>query len=97
MAKGDKIGVCPLCGGDVLENTKAFGCSNWKDTDGGCKFTLWRNVAKKDVPVEQLEKLLVEGQETDLIEGFTSKAGKPFAAKLVYKDGRVEFSFPPRD
>ena len=24
MAKGDKIGVCPLCGGDVIENSERF-------------------------------------------------------------------------
>lgn len=95
MANGDKIGVCPLCQGDVLENTKAYGCSNWKDADGGCKFTLWKNIAKKDIPVEQVKKLL-SGEETDVIEGFTSKAGKPFSAKLVYKEGKVEFVFPPR-
>ncbi|MEE1228981.1 MAG: DNA topoisomerase [Lachnospiraceae bacterium] len=34
------IGKCPECGGDVYENERAFGCSNWKK---GCKFTLWKN------------------------------------------------------
>ncbi|MGI6688585.1 MAG: DNA topoisomerase III [Christensenellales bacterium] len=31
---------CPLCGQPVQENSKAFGCSNWK---AGCRFTLWKN------------------------------------------------------
>ena len=31
---------CPLCGKPVQENTKAFGCSNWK---AGCRFTLWKD------------------------------------------------------
>ncbi|MDR3051536.1 MAG: DNA topoisomerase III [Oscillospiraceae bacterium] len=32
---------CPLCGqGKVTENSKAFGCSRWKQ---GCAFTLWKN------------------------------------------------------
>jgi DNA topoisomerase-3 len=32
--------VCPLCGKAVTENSKAFGCSAWKE---GCRFTLWKN------------------------------------------------------
>ena len=31
---------CPLCGGQVQENSKAFGCGNWKT---GCQFTIWKN------------------------------------------------------
>ncbi len=40
--KSAAIGAaCPLCGeGEVLENSKAFFCSRWKD---GCKLTVWKN------------------------------------------------------
>ena len=32
---------CPLCGrGKITENSKAFGCSRWRE---GCSFTLWKN------------------------------------------------------
>ena len=31
---------CPLCGGDILETQKAFGCSKWQT---GCPFTLWKD------------------------------------------------------
>ena len=34
------LGACPLCGGNVLENSKAFYCSNWKGR--GCKHTVWK-------------------------------------------------------
>lgn len=34
------LGVCPNCGGHILENSKGFYCSNWKQ---GCKFTIWKN------------------------------------------------------
>ncbi len=37
---------CPLCGeGRVTENSKAFGCSRWKQ---GCKFTLWKNAVQRE-------------------------------------------------
>ncbi|MBQ9263986.1 MAG: DNA topoisomerase III [Clostridia bacterium] len=32
--------ACPLCGKPVSENSKAFGCSDWRN---GCHFTLWKN------------------------------------------------------
>ena len=35
------LGKCPLCGGDVVETPKAYGCSNWKSN--GCKFAIWKN------------------------------------------------------
>ena len=35
---------CPLCGSPVQENSKAFGCANWKS---GCRFTLWKNALKR--------------------------------------------------
>ena len=32
--------VCPLCGKPVQENSRAFGCSGWRE---GCPFTLWKD------------------------------------------------------
>jgi DNA topoisomerase-3 len=34
------LGVCPACKGHILENSKGYFCSNWKQ---GCKFTIWKN------------------------------------------------------
>lgn len=36
--------ACPLCGQPVVENAKAFGCSDWKK---GCAFTLWKDGFKR--------------------------------------------------
>ncbi len=40
----EKFGLCPICNNDILENSKAFYCSNWKK---GCKFTIWKNTLEK--------------------------------------------------
>ena len=35
------LGKCPNCdSGEILENSKSFYCTNWKQ---GCKFSLWKN------------------------------------------------------
>lgn len=41
-ASAKSLGIpCPVCGkGQVVENTKAFGCSRWRE---GCRFVLWKN------------------------------------------------------
>lgn len=39
-AKSAILGVCPNCKGHILENSKGYFCSNWKQ---GCKFTIWKN------------------------------------------------------
>lgn len=58
----EALGKCPLCkNGDILENSKAFYCSNWK---AGCKFTSWKNALASygiEVNKELIKSLLKEG------------------------------------
>lgn len=86
----EPLGKCPLCGGDIVENSKAFGCSNWKEKS--CKFVIWKRIAGKEISAE-LAKMLIEQGRTEKLGGFTSKAGKPFETTLVLREGKVEFSF----
>ncbi len=39
-SKAKVLGSCPNCGGNILENSKGYFCTNWKQ---GCKFTIWKN------------------------------------------------------
>lgn len=100
MAKGDKIGVCPKCGGDIVENDKGYGCANWKESDGGCKFVIWKNMSGRDMSAEEVKQILENGHTDGYLEGFTSKkTGKPFSAKVILnKEGpySTSFEFPPR-
>ncbi len=81
---------CPLCQGDIVENSKAFGCSNWREKQ--CTFTIWKSVASKALDQAAVKALLETGK-TEKISGFMSKAGKPFDAVLALKDGKVVFVF----
>lgn len=81
--------ICPLCGGKVIQNSKAYSCSNWQK---GCKFTIWNTIAGKKITAKQVEALIKKGQ-TGTIKGFKSKTGKTFDAKLVLTDGKVSFDF----
>ncbi|GBC62782.1 DNA topoisomerase III [Desulfonema ishimotonii] len=96
---GDVIGKCPACGGEVVDNPKSYGCANWRDEDGGCKFVIWKEVAKKLITPAMAKTLIEEGQIGPL-DRFISKKGKPFSAslKLTQEDEKwgVRFLFDDR-
>ena len=54
--RAKSFGKCPICGGDVLENSKAYYCAGWKN---GCKFTLWKNSLER-YGVSMTDKLVKE-------------------------------------
>jgi len=88
-ASDESLGTCPACSGDVVVGKKAYGCSNWRN---GCRFVVWKTIAQKDITTDIVQQLLKD-QITDEISGFTSKAGKPFNAKLKVIGGEVKFDF----
>lgn len=83
---------CPKCGkGSLVFYPRCAKCS-----DANCGWTLFRTVAGKSLTDEQLTRLAVNG-ETDIIKGFTSKAGKRFEASLSLDgDFKTVFVFPER-
>jgi len=84
-------GLCPVCHqGAIIATAKAWSCSRWRD---GCSFTIWKTIAGKPLTPTQVKTLLA-GKPTAVLQGFRSKAGKPFAAQLQLVDGRVTMLFP---
>jgi DNA topoisomerase-3 len=66
-----------------------------KDPEG---VRIGKTILQKEVPVEQVLKMLAEGK-TELIKGFVSnKTKRGFDAFLTFSttDGKVGFEFPPR-
>ena len=81
--------VCPICGSGIRKLNWGWGCSNYTN---GCKFSIGAVICKKKLTEKQVRAILIDG-ESALIKGFKSKAGKSFNAKLVLKEGKVDFSF----
>lgn len=81
----ESLGKCPVCGSDVVEGEKGFGCTNWK---GGCKYVIWKNdkflIALKVKPTGQtISRLLENGYVFS--NSFISKKGTKFSAFLTYE------------
>lgn len=91
---GEKVGVCPNCGRDLIRFRKSYGCSGYKE---GCNFSVSIAICRRVIPLSQLQKLLTEGR-TDLLDGFVSpKSGKSFDAFLrLDRERGASFEFPPR-
>ena len=86
---GQEIGKCPRCGATVLRGAYGYGCSAYKD---GCKFRIPLTLCSRAIPVSAATSLLTSGK-TQRLDGFISKAGKPFSAALKLGEEGVSFDF----
>ena len=86
---GDLVGKCPVCGKDVVKGKYSYGCLGYKD---GCKFRIGSFICKRSISLSNA-KLLLETGKTAEIQGFISKAGKPFNARLKLDGDKVVFDF----
>ena len=86
---GDVVGKCPLCGSEVIKNRYAYGCRDYQN----CKFRVSTQICGRWISKSNVEKLLAEGA-TSQIEGFVSKNGKNFNARLkLDEEKKVVFDF----
>lgn len=83
-----EIGKCPKCGKPVLEKKNFYLCEDYKS---GCDFGVKKEIQGSTITLTDIKALLA-GKETEEKE-FTWKSGKTGKAKLVCKDGKVDFSF----
>jgi DNA topoisomerase-3 len=59
-------------------------------------FRMGRTICQREVPREQVVKLVTEGK-TDPIPDFISKRGRKFTAILVRHGAKIGWEFPPRE
>jgi len=88
----EAISDCPLCNGKIIETTKAYSCSEWRN---GCKAVIWKTIAHKKITPAMAKKLLTKG-ETGVLKGFKSAKGADFEVNLKFVDGKVKMDFTAR-
>ena len=84
-----KIGICPLCGGAVIETNKAFSCAQYPRT--GCRFAIWKKTYGTTLTASDAAKLL-QGEKLRK-KNCKSKAGKSFSCIFSLCDGTITLSF----
>jgi DNA topoisomerase III len=90
-----KLGPCPICGHEIVENRKGFSC--WARNDPGCGFVIWKSKAGKTLPIAIARELIKTGYTTRAVSGFKGRSGRSFRAHLAMsqtEEGkwRVEFN-----
>jgi DNA topoisomerase-3 len=92
-----KLGPCPVCSHEIVENRKGYSC--WAREDPGCGFVIWKSKAGKQLPIAVARELIATGRTEKPVTGFKGRSGKSFRARLALQqneDGkwRVEFDEP---
>ena len=81
----EAIGICPRCGGNVVENKKGFACEN-RD----CGFALWKEnkffTAKKKALTKAVATELLKKGKVKLTGCFSEKTGKTYDAIVLLDD-----------
>jgi DNA topoisomerase III len=89
-----KLGPCPVCGHEIVENRKGYSC--WARDDPGCGFVIWKAKAGKTLPLAIARELIKKGYTEQAVTGFRGRSGRSFRAHLALAQTdegkwRVEF------
>jgi DNA topoisomerase-3 len=89
-----KLGPCPVCGHEIVENRKGYSC--WAREDPGCGFVIWKAKAGKMLPLAVARELIKQGYTEQAVTGFRGRSGRSFRAHLALQQTdegkwRVEF------
>jgi DNA topoisomerase III len=92
-----RLGPCPVCGHEIVENRKGYSC--WAREDPGCGFVIWKSKAGKTLPLAVAKELIRSGYTQQAVTGFRGRSGRSFRAHLALsqtEEGkwRVEFDEP---
>jgi DNA topoisomerase-3 len=92
-----KLGPCPVCGREIVENRRGYSC--WSREDPGCGFVIWKGKASKQLPVSVARELIKSGRTEKPVSGFRGRSGRTFRARLALQQDdqgrwRVEFDEP---
>ncbi|MEX3592224.1 MAG: DNA topoisomerase III [Burkholderia sp.] len=94
----EPVGICPKCGGCVLEHGMSYVCKNAVANPKTCDFRSGKVILQQEIAREQMAKLL-SNNRTDLLPNFkSSRTGRNFKAFLVKQtDGKIGFEFEKKE
>ncbi len=81
------LGTCPICGGNIIEGRKGYGCSNYKPPIA-CKFVIWKKQTKGMFRKTNITKTMVKkwiSGKPVTCKKLMSKADKEFTADVILK------------
>jgi DNA topoisomerase-3 len=93
IESAEPLGVCPICGGKVLEHPSSYVCEHHGRKKTDCKFSIPKMILRRSITREEALQLMTE-KRTDMLDGFVSRRGFKFSARLLLKpDNKLEWEF----
>jgi DNA topoisomerase-3 len=93
----EAIGDCPLCGGHVFERPASYVCEHHGRKKTDCRFGIPKTILRRPMSRAEVTQLIAD-RKTDMLQGFVSKRGFKFDARLTLKpDGNLEWEFAGRE
>lgn len=65
-----QIAQCPQCGGTLYVGARSVSCSNFKNPENRCSFTIWRHVAGHDFTLQELQEIICLGAMSNPVDAF---------------------------
>lgn len=88
---GDLVGVCPVCGRNVLRTRFRYACEG--TADGSCDFSVGTSICGKTIPLPAVQDLLRDGKTKKMNGFYSKKSGRTFSGALKVDNGKVVFDF----
>lgn len=89
----EPLGVCPICGGSVFEHPSSYVCEHHGRKKTDCKFSIPKTILRRPISREEAKQLMTE-KRTDMLDGFVSRRGFKFSARLLLRpDNKLEWEF----
>lgn len=88
--KREVLGVCPLCGGEVVEGTKGFGCLAYKK---GCKFVIWKDTPEISKYNKKITKTFMKAflkNKEAVLKNVKGERGETLQLLIRYKSENTE-------
>jgi DNA topoisomerase-3 len=93
IESAEPLGVCPICGGNVLERPASYVCEHHGRKKTDCKFSIPKMILRRSISREEALQLMTD-KRTDMLDGFVSRRGFKFSARLLLKpDNKLEWEF----
>jgi len=93
-----QLGTCPACGGKVIKGKRDYGCANWKEADGACRFVIRKYIQGRMITRKIVSALLAQ-KEAGPLNGFISPDRERYSGilKLVKGDNGWQTQVEPCD
>jgi DNA topoisomerase-3 len=86
---------CPVCRGEIIEGSRGFGCSNWRVSDGDCRFVIWKEILGKTLTPNNIATLIAGKKTRPYVFKQSNDVKFTATLKMIEKDKVFSIQIEP--